>query len=315
MALGGKHGRRDGPAARAAKPLPRSAGLTHPDRVYWPDRGVTKAALADYYIAVWPRIAPHIVNRPLALVRCPDGIGGERFFQKHAWKGMDPKIVLAKDPADPSGEPLISIADLDGLIGLVQSAALEIHLWESTLADWERPDIVVMDLDPGEDVAWTAVIEAAGEVRRRLTEAGLAAFVKTSGGKGLHVAAPLTPRAQWPAVRAFAKDIAEAMAADSPDRYVATIAKSKRRGKILVDYLRNQRGATTVAAYSTRARPGAPVSMPLAWDELSADIGPDHFTLENTPAHLAARQSDPWADFRAAAAALDAPRPHDETAD
>ena len=186
---------------------------------------------------------------------------------------MNPNIVLANDPADPSGEALISIRDFDGLIALAQSAALEIHPWGSTIADWERPDTIVMDLDPGEDVAWTSVIAAAEEVRGRLKSAGLAAFVKTSGGKGLHVVAPVKPKAEWPAAKAFAKSIADAMAADNPELYVSTIPKARRHGKILIDYLRNQRGMTAVAAYSTRARPGAPVSMPLGWNELSPGSG------------------------------------------
>ncbi len=181
---------------------------------------------------------------------------------------------------------------------------LEIHPWGSTLADWERPDMLVMDLDPGEDVPWTAVIAAARETRDRLEAHGLAAFVKTSGGKGLHVVAPLKPKADWAAAKAFAKTLAETMAADAPDAFVATIAKSKRRGRILVDYLRNQRGATAVAPYSTRARAGAPVSMPLAWDELSPAVGPAYFTVENAAARLDALDADPWAEFRSSAKPL-----------
>ena len=157
--------------------------LTHPDRLYWPDDGVTKQGLADYYAEVWPRMAPFVVGRALALVRCPDGVTGQKFFQKHAWKGVSSAIALVEDPRE-KGEPLISIRDLDGLTALVQMAVLEIHPWGSTVSDWERPDTIVMDLDPADDVAWETVIEAATEVRRRLEEAGLAAFVKTSGRQG-----------------------------------------------------------------------------------------------------------------------------------
>ncbi|HWK68257.1 MAG TPA: DNA ligase D [Rhizobiaceae bacterium] len=293
----------------ASKPQRRTVKLTHPDRLYWPEEGVTKEGLADYYAGVWRFVAPFIVGRPLALLRCPNGIHGEKFFQKHAWKGLNPNIVQVHDPKEPPDERLISVNDLDGLMGLVQAAVLEIHPWGSTVADWERPDTIIMDLDPGENVSWEAVIEAAKETRARLINVGLTPFVKTSGGKGLHVVAPLKPKADWPAVKAFTKSIADAMSADSPDRYVATITKSKRRGKILVDYLRNQRGATAVAAYSTRARPGAAVSMPLGWEELSAAIGPAYYTVENTPTRLASLQSDPWEDFRAAAAPLEEPKP------
>jgi len=285
------------------KPPRWTVKLTHPDRLYWPDDGVTKEGLADYYADVWPHIEPFIVGRALALLRCPDGIAGQSFFQKHAWKGLNANIVLVNDPKEP--EPLISIRDLDGLLGLVQAAVLEIHPWGSTVADWERPDTIIMDLDPGEDVAWETVIEAAGEVRARLNDAGLAAFVKTSGGKGLHVVSPVTPKADWQAVKAFTKAIADAMAADSPSRYVATIAKAKRKGKILVDYLRNQRGMTAVAAYSTRARPGAAVSMPLEWEELGPAIGPAYFTVANAPTRLASLPRGPWEGFRAAAAPIE----------
>ncbi|WP_432289576.1 DNA ligase D (plasmid) [Aminobacter sp. BA135] len=294
-----------------AKPPPpqrRTVKLTHPDRLYWPDEGVTKEGLADYYTDVWRHMAPFVVGRPLALLRCPNGITGEKFFQKHAWKGLNPNIGLIKDPKEKTGAPLISINDLDGLLGLVQSATLEIHPWGSTAADWEHPDMIVMDLDPGDGVSWLAVTEAAQEVRQRLVDKGLAAFLKTSGGKGLHVVAPLKPKADWPEVKAFTKALADEMASDDPDRYVSTITKSKRHGKILVDYLRNQRGATAVACYSTRARPGAAVSAPLSWDELGADIGPAHFTVENMPKRLEALASDPWEDFRAAAVPLTAKR-------
>lgn len=293
-------------APAAEKPPRRTVRLTHPDRIYWPGEGVTKEGLADYYTEVWRYMAPHVAGRPLALLRAPSGIDGQTFFQKHAWKGINANIIQVQDPKEKDEEPYVAINDFDGLMGLVQSATLEIHPWGSTLADWERPDRIIMDLDPGEGVAWQAVIDAAEETRRRLEAAGLNAFVKTSGGKGLHVCAPLKPSAHWPAVKAFCKGIADAMAKDSPESYVSTITKSKRRGKILIDYLRNQRGQTAVAPYSTRARPGAAVSMPLAWSELSPDIGPAYFTVENTPTRLHALKADPWADFKAAAEPLKA---------
>ncbi len=280
--------------------------LTHPDRLYWPDEGVTKQGLADYYAKVWRYIEPYIVGRALALVRCPDGVKGPSFFQKHPWKGINSRIALLKDPEEK--EPLIGVNDFDGLIGLVQSAALEIHPWGSMASDWERPDIVIMDLDPGDDVPWAEVIAAAEEMRERLKAAGLVAFVKTSGGKGLHVVSPLEAKAKWPELKAFTKAIAEDMASDSPDKFITTIAKAKRHGKVLIDYLRNQRGATAVAPYSTRARPGAAVSMPLAWDELSSAPGPAYFTVANTASRLSSLKRDPWAEFRSAAAPLEKPK-------
>ncbi|MBY5496797.1 non-homologous end-joining DNA ligase (plasmid) [Rhizobium leguminosarum] len=272
--------------------------LTHPDRLYWPDEGVTKQALADYYAAVWPFIAPYVVNRPLALLRLPDGIKSQqRFFQKHAWKGMNPHIEEIADPQDADGEKLLRIADFNGLVALVQSAVLEIHPWGVTTDNWEKPDMITMDLDPGEDVAWSAVITAALELKARLEARGLAAFVKTSGGKGLHVVTPLAPKAGWAEVKDFAHSLAESMSADAPEKYLATATKAKRGGHIYIDYLRNGRGNTAVAAYSTRARSGAPVSMPLDWPDLDEVSGPAAFTLGNVPHRLQTRPKDPWGNF------------------
>lgn len=303
------------PGARSTpKPQRRTVRLTHPDRLYWPDKGVTKEGLADYYTDVWKEIAPFIVGRPLALLRCPDGITGQMFFQKHAWKGLNSNIALVNDPGNESTGPMVAINDLDGLIGLVQSAVLEIHPWGSTVADWEHPDTITMDLDPGEGVPWESVISAAEETRQRLKHARLEAFIKTSGGKGLHIVVPLKPKADWPSVKAFTKAIADAMALDSPDRFVSTITKSRRQGKIFVDYLRNQRGMTAVAPYSTRARPGAAVSMPLSWEELKPGLGPAYFTVTNTPTRLAATLVNPWEGFRAAEAPLEKAKPRGKKA-
>lgn len=296
---------REGGAEEKAKDKPKSAvKLTHPDRVYWKDAGVTKEGLADYYSQVWPLMAPFVVNRPLALLRCPTGISGQCFFQKHAWKGQSKEILTVHEKLDDSDEPGIAIDDLDGLIGLVQGATLEIHPWGAPLSDIEKPDTIIMDLDPGDGVTWERVIEAAHAVRERLEAHGLTGFVKTSGGKGLHVVAPVKPKADWDTVKAFTKTIAEEMAADEPDSYVATITKAKRKGKILIDYLRNGRGMTAVAPYSTRAREGAAVSMPLAWDELSPEIRADHYTVANAMARLDNLKVDPWADFRKAEAVI-----------
>lgn len=292
-------------APKLESPPIRRIKLTHPDRVYWPDVGVTKVELADYYATVWTWIAPHVAGRPLALLRCPDGIGGrQQFFQKHAWKGMNAAILRVQDPADPQDDLSLAIVDFDGLVALAQSAALEIHPWGSTLASWERPDRIVIDLDPGEGVEWPALVSAAQEVRARLEHAGLAAFVKTSGGKGLHVVAPLAPKSEWPAVKTYCHDLARRMAADDPSRFVATVTKSKRTGKILIDYLRNQRGATAVAAYSTRARPGAHVSAPITWEELANGVAPSDFTVRTMPDRLSKLRQDPWGDFVAAARPL-----------
>ena len=292
-------------ASESATVQPKSSvRLTHPDRLYWPEVGVTKEGLADYYAGVWKHMGPLVVGRPLSLLRCPGGIVKPCFFQKHAWKGMGRSIHAMPDPLSGSGEMLLAIDDLDGLMSLVQGGVLEIHLWNATLAALEQPDMIIMDLDPGEGVAWLDVIATAKELRDRLALFGLASFVKTSGGKGLHVVAPLVPSVGWDRVKAFTKNMAQAMVADHRDRYVATIAKSKRRGKILIDYLRNSRGATAVAAYSARARAHAPVSMPLAWDELSIEHGPAYFSIANARTHLAQLGRDPWGDFHRAAVPL-----------
>ena len=282
---------------------PKSAvKLTHPDRVYWEDAGVTKAGLADFYSEAWPRMAPFVTARPLALLRCPEGTAGQCFFQKHAWRGHAKEILTVQDPNDNSEEPILAIDSFDGLIGLVQAGTLEIHPWQASLADLEHPDQIVMDLDPGEGIEWQDLIDGAREVRARLEKAGLNTFVKTTGGKGIHVVAPLKPVTAWEDVKEFTKSIADDMASDSPDKYVSTITKSKRVGRILIDYLRNQRGATAIAPYATRARAGATVSMPLEWDELGPSIGPAHFTVNNALSRLGT--ADPWRDFRKAEVAL-----------
>ncbi|WAC27425.1 DNA ligase D [Ancylobacter sp. SL191] len=275
--------------------------LTHPDRIYWPEDGITKEGLAAYYAEIWRFIAPHIVARPLALLRCPDGISKACFFQKHSWRGMNTAIKVARDT---DGEEMLFIEDRDGLLALVQAGALEIHPWGAPLGGLETPDTMIFDLDPSPELGWADVVAGAKEVRWRLEQAGLPAFVKTSGGKGLHVVVPLEPKAGWDAVKGFAKAIAEAMAGDDPDRYIAVATKAKREGRIFIDYLRNGRGATAIAPYGTRARAGAGVAMPVAWEEIDSLSGAAQYTLENAPARLAHLDRDPWEDFRASATPL-----------
>ena len=278
---------------RAASPLP--VPLTHPDRVLWPDVGVTKQGLAEFYIEIWPTIAPNVIDRPLALVRCPGGVEEGCFFQKHAWAGIGEHVARSRDP--DGGEELLTVTTLEGLISLVQASVLEIHVWGARLADIDKPDGITFDLDPDPEVAWSDVVAAAFEVRDRLNDLGLASFVKTTGGKGLHVFAPLEPHADWPAVKDFSHALAAAMAQDSPHRYLAKASKAARRGRIFVDYLRNGRGATAVAAYSARARAGAPVSTPLGWEELGPEMRPDRFTVMNIM-HRLANIDDPWCEVR-----------------
>ncbi|MDB5642223.1 MAG: ligD [Hyphomicrobiales bacterium] len=281
-------------AAMKTVKRPDDVRLTHPDRVLWPEAGVTKEALADYYTLVWPRMQKHLAGRALALVRCPTGIA-HCFFQKHAWDGMAKDIVQVRDPQD--AETLVSVETLPGLIGLVQASVLEIHPWGSTVDDIERPDRLTMDLDPGEDVPWSSLVAAARETRDRLKAKGLKSFCKTTGGKGLHVVVPLTPSADWDTAKAFCKQLAEEMAADNPAAYLSTMSKAARRGRIYVDYLRNGRGATAVAAYSTRSRPSCGVSTPVTFEELDDLRSGDHYTLLNLARRLEFESADPWADF------------------
>ncbi|MCJ2069196.1 DNA ligase D [Methylobacterium sp. J-030] len=292
-------------AAAAAKPRKRkppveATPLTHPDRVLWPDVGLTKEGLAEYYAEVADRILPHVVDRPLSLLRCPDGLGS-CFYQKHAWAGLDERYIRLVD-----GEKAVVIQDREGLRALVQASVLEIHPWGATVSDPDRPDRLVFDLDPGDGVAWGDLVAGALEVRERMSALGFASFVKTTGGKGLHVVVPIEPKAGWEEAKAFVKRIASEMAKDAPDLYVATVSKKARDGRIYLDYLRNQRGATAVAAFSTRAHPNAPVSVPVDWDELPSLGSGARFDVGSLPSRLSALGHDPWAGCERAALPLDA---------
>ena len=236
--------------------------LTHPERILWEGQGLTKLGLAEYYAEVAGLILPHIVKRPLALVRCPNGSAGDCFFQKHSFAGLTDAVEIALLPENEGEAEAIVIHDFAGLINLVQANVLEIHPWGARIEDVEHPDRMIFDLDPGEGTEWTAVIDGAREIRQRLGDLGIESYVKTSGGKGLHVVSPLEPDVEWDEPKNFAHGIARAMEADSPSKFVSTMAKKARGGKIFIDYLRNGRGATAVAPYSTRARPGAPISTP-----------------------------------------------------
>jgi len=265
--------------------------LTHPDRVYWADVGVTKQDLAAYYASVWDWMAPHVTDRPLALVRCPDGTTGECFFQKHIAGNV--KDSPLRHLVDGKEHDVIAVENLGDLIALVQSGALEVHVRGSRLNALEMCDRIVFDLDPGEGVAWKDIVAAARETRDRLKAEKLESFVKVSGGKGVHVVLPLVP-VDWDAAKDFAQRIALRMAADSPQRYVGKMTKVLRKGKIFIDYFRNSREATSVAAYSTRARAGAPVSVPLGWDQLARVKAANQFTVLNLKKHI---RQDAWRDI------------------
>jgi bifunctional non-homologous end joining protein LigD len=288
-------------AARAKPTVSKSQDevrFTHPDRVYWPDAGVTKRKLADYYRSVWPWMAPHIVNYPLSLLRCPDGIAKECFFQKHASAGLEDHRL--RSVIDSKGRQVIAVEDLDGLLTLVQAGVLEVHVRGSLIDQLDLCRRIVFDIDPGEGVPWSETVKAARDVRERLAAIDLECFVKLTGGKGLHVVLPVAP-VGWDAVKTFTQAFAQAMAIDDPKRYIAKMTKSLRKGKIFVDYLRNSLEQTSVAAYSTRAREGAPVSLPVSWDELGRVKSPNQFTVLNIGKRLTAlkrsSRADPWADI------------------
>jgi bifunctional non-homologous end joining protein LigD len=267
--------------------------LTHPDRVYWQDANVSKRGLADFYTQVWDWMRPHVIGRPLALLRCPQGAMQGCFFQKHATAGIDATFLHL---VSEKGDKIISIDNLDGLIALVQAGVLELHVRGTTVDHRAHADRLVFDLDPGPGTAWSDVVAAAREVRERLATNDLVSFVKATGGKGLHVVLPIayTP---WTTAKDFAHGLAAAMAADTPARYTAAAAKAKRNNRIFVDYLRNSRDATAIAPYSTRARPGAPVATPVAWSELAALGAADRYTVRNLPQRLGRLRQDPWADI------------------
>lgn len=266
--------------------LPAGLQVTHAGRVVDSESGVTKGELVGYYASVAVLMLAHLKDRPVALLRAPAGVGGPQFFQKHADSTELPGLQRLARDLDPGHEPLLSIGSADGLLMAAQLNVIEIHSWNMTTRAIQRPDRLVFDLDPGEGVAWTAVCEAAQLLRAFLSELGLKCFLKTSGGKGLHVVAPLAPRHEWSVVKQFAHAVVLHMAGVLPERLVARSGPKNRVGRIFIDYLRNGWGATTAVAWSARARPGMGVSVPVAWDELDALSGAAHWTVRNIARRL-----------------------------
>lgn len=269
--------------------------LTSPDRIYFPDPGITKAELASYYEAVADRLLPGMVRRPLTLLRCPEGTAGECFYQKRAHRSVPasvPRVTV------PPGREYAMVRDLDAVIALVQIGVLEFHVWGARADRLDRPDLMIFDLDPGPGVAWGLLRDTAERLRVRIEGLGLAPFVRLTGGKGLHVVVPLIRRSGWDAVKGVARATALALVRETPDRLTATMSKSRRRGKIFVDYFRNGPEATTIASYSVRARPGAPVALPVSWDELADASELPQVTLRDVAAGL--DRKDPWGGFQAA---------------
>jgi bifunctional non-homologous end joining protein LigD len=307
------------PRAAEDRPLVAGVGISHSDRIVFPAIGATKLDLARYYARIADWAVPHLVDRPLTLVRCPEGARGNGpreagcFFMKHSkiWAPAPVRRVRIREKTKV-GEYLVADS-IEALVGLVQMGVLEVHTWNSRCARIEQPDRIVIDIDPGQDVQWPAVVGAARLVREVLYALDLDSFVKTTGGRGLHVVVPLVPKADWTECLEFARAVAETLVRRDPAQFTTRFAKAGREGMILVDYLRNNRTNTSIAAFSTRARPNAPVSVPLTWSELSASKVPDRFTLQTVPGRLARLRTDPWKGYgsirqkmpRGAAAALD----------
>jgi bifunctional non-homologous end joining protein LigD len=282
--------------------------LTHPDRVLYPDQGLTKVDLARYYATVADLMLPLLARRPLTLVRCPQGRQAACFYQKHTDEAF-PKTVRRVRIEEKAGQvrEYAYVTSLAGVLALVNIGTLELHTWGAHADRIERPDRLVFDLDPDPEVAWGAVCETALHVRDRLAALGLQGFAKTTGGKGLHVVVPLLRRADWEQTSGFARAFAETIEAEAPDRYTTDVSKAKRKGRILIDYLRNTRGATAVEAYSTRARPGAPVATPVRWDEIGPSLRPNRYDVANFGKRLRELAgADPWSGYQEARRALSA---------
>jgi bifunctional non-homologous end joining protein LigD len=284
-------------AKQAADPIFDGITLTNPGRVYYPGIGLTKLGVAEYYETVAPRLLTYVERRPISLVRCPEGIDKEHFFQRHAMKGMSQAIKQIPIPGGESKKPYLYIDDAQGLFGLVQIGALEIHDWGVSLAHIKQPDRIVFDLDPDEGLALATLKAATIEVRDFLADLGLTSFLKSTGGKGLHLVAPIQPKLGWDEVKPFTKAIADALVSARPDRYTANPLKKTREGKIFVDYLRNQRGGSAIVNYSTRAKEGAPVACPLRWDELKGLKAAAPYSVKTLPARLKSLKGDPWEGF------------------
>jgi bifunctional non-homologous end joining protein LigD len=282
---------------RARAPAREEVHITHPDRVVYPDNGVTKQDVADYYAAVMEHFLPGVLERPVSVIRCPSGIEGQCFFQKHELAGL--KRIGTVKLKEESGAQAIYLypKDADGVMELVQFGVLEFHPWGATVRDPERADRIVFDLDPGEDVDWSRVVAAARLVRKLLEQAGLESFLRTTGGKGLHVVLPLDPPCPWALVKDFTQGFAKALAELHPQDFVAVSTKRIRSGRIFLDYLRNSRGATSIASYSLRARKGAPVAVPLRWSELGKLESGAAYDIHSARQRLARQRKDPWEGF------------------
>ncbi|HET9941128.1 MAG TPA: non-homologous end-joining DNA ligase [Candidatus Eisenbacteria bacterium] len=280
------------PPDEAREATVAGVAITHPKRVLFPEAGITKRDLASYIEAVAERMLPHVKGRPLMLVRCPEGRTGGCFFQKHPGFSVPRSVRQITVRESKGNATYLAVSNVAGLVGLIQVGVIEIHIWGAREDRQDSPDRLVFDLDPDPSVPWSRTVHAALDLRERLRALGLESFPKTTGGKGLHVVAPFRRGPSWDDVARVGSAVAASMIQDDPDGFTATLSKAKRRGKILIDTLRNRRGATWVAPYSPRAREGAPVSMPLAWNEVTPALRPSRFTVRTAASRL--RKKDPW---------------------
>lgn len=290
----------DAPARpRRAPGEARVAGvrLTHPDRVMYPEQGITKLELARYYEDIQDWVLPQLANRPLTLVRCPEGRHKECFYQKHLAKSQAKNVARVGFRESRGLKEYAYVRTIADVVSLVQAGVLEFHPFGSQVDDVEHPDLMVFDLDPSPGVAWSEMLRTARDLRARLEKLGLGTFLRTTGGKGLHIVVPLEPQADWDTVKKFSQTVSEQHAQEDPKRLTINMSKQRRRGKILIDYLRNARGSTAIASYSARARESAPVAVPVRWDELGSALRGDRYNIRNVRRRLAALKEDPWQDF------------------
>lgn len=271
--------------------------ISHPERVMYPEQGYTKEDIARYYEAVSSYMLPYIENRLISAIRCPEDIHGQCFFQRHAGLIKSNYLLGMKVKGHGDGEAYMAIDSKAGLISLAQMGIIEIHPWGSPMRDVDLPDRLIFDLDPDPEVSWKQVVESAREVKARLEKLGLKVFLKTTGGKGVHVTITFKQKYDWDVLKPWAKAIADAMVKQSPNKYTSNMSKAGRKGKIFIDYLRNGLTSTAVAAYSLRARDGATVAMPIEWKELTPSLDPKKFNIKTVPSILAKRKTDPWKDF------------------
>jgi bifunctional non-homologous end joining protein LigD len=272
--------------------------ITHPDKILDPESGMTKLMLANYYLAVADRMLPHIADRPLSIVRCPEGIGKPCFFQKHIGMGLPSGISSVPVPDKKNGkiEQYVTLNTAEGLVGLAQMGVLEIHPWGSKNESLGTPDRIIFDLDPDESIEWQTLASTAKEFRALLESLGLDSFLKTTGGKGLHVVVPIRPENEWPVVKEFAHNLVLGIEKKNPNLYVTKMTKAIRKNRIYLDYLRNDRGSTAIAPYSTRARSGAPVALPLDWKDLNAKSRPA-FHVTDFDSWKKRLTTDSWAEM------------------